>query len=459
MAVTLGHNQYGKAETRVVRVYRDSDPHEIVDYNVSAALSGDFADTHLTGDNALVLTTDAVKNTVNAYAKEQGEAARQPESFGLALARHFVGDNEQVTRARMKVEMYPWVRLDHDGSPHPHAFARHGGYVRTATVTCDGDQAWVVSGVDELVVLKTTDSEFWGYYQDKYTTLKPTNDRIMATKAKIQWWRSDADADVDWGKSYDTVLGTMSSVFAGHHSLALQQTIYAMGEAMIESEAGDRRGPVLAAEQAPLRDRPEPVRAGQPERGLPRRRPAVRPHRGHGSPTTTRPIPGLAFDPGRAGERRWPDTETVSGHGVASRSARTATHPVDEVLKPGPMFLYGLQHVMSMYAGVVAVPLIVGSALELPFADLSYLLAATLLVSGLATLLQTLGVQVDRRETADRAGHLVRRGGLDARRSARPPAAARPGCGRSSARSWSPARSGSWSAACSAGCCTSSRRW
>jgi urate oxidase len=238
MAVTLGHNQYGKAETRVVRVYRDSDPHEIVDYNVSAALSGDFADTHLTGDNALVLTTDAVKNTVNAYAKEQGEAARQPESFGLALARHFVGDNEQVTRARVNVEMYPWVRLDHDGSPHPHAFARHGGYVRTATVTCDGDQAWMVSGVDELIVLKTTDSEFWGYYQDKYTTLKPTNDRIMATKAKIQWWHSDADDDVDWGKSYDTVLGTLTSAFAGHHSLALQQTIYAMGEAVLESEAG-----------------------------------------------------------------------------------------------------------------------------------------------------------------------------------------------------------------------------
>ena len=56
------------------------------------------------------------------------------------------------------------------------------------------------------------------------------------------------------------------------------------------------------------------------------------------------------------------------------------------------MFVYGLQHVMSMYAGVVAVPLIVGSAMKLEFSDLSYLLAATLLISGLATLLQTLGV-------------------------------------------------------------------
>ena len=86
MAHQLGHTQYGKAETRVVRIYRDDEPHEIVDYNVGAALSGDFADTHLTGDNAKVLTTDAMKNTVNAYAKKHGESARDPESFGLALA-------------------------------------------------------------------------------------------------------------------------------------------------------------------------------------------------------------------------------------------------------------------------------------------------------------------------------------------------------------------------------------
>jgi urate oxidase len=42
MGVKLAHNQYGKAETRVVRIYRDTDPHELVDYNVSVALSGDL---------------------------------------------------------------------------------------------------------------------------------------------------------------------------------------------------------------------------------------------------------------------------------------------------------------------------------------------------------------------------------------------------------------------------------
>ena len=57
----------------------------------------------------------------------------------------------------------------------------------------------------------------------------------------------------------------------------------------------------------------------------------------------------------------------------------------------GQMFVYGLQHVMSMYAGVVAVPLIVGNAFGLPPADITFLISAGLLMSGLATILQTIG--------------------------------------------------------------------
>jgi urate oxidase len=234
MAVTLGHNQYGKAEIRLVRVYRDTDPHEIVDYNVSCALSGDFRATHLTGDNSKVLPTDTVKNTVNAFAKENGEAARQPESFGIVLAHHFVDESEQVARARVALEMYPWTRLEHEGSPHPHAFVRHGGSVRTATVTYDGQHTWVVSGVQRLILLKTTDSEFWGFDHDRFTTLQPTSDRILASEATVQWWH--ADADMDWRKSHESILATLTSAFAGHHSMSLQQTIYAMGEAVLQTD-------------------------------------------------------------------------------------------------------------------------------------------------------------------------------------------------------------------------------
>ncbi len=75
-----------------------------------------------------------------------------------------------------------------------------------------------------------------------------------------------------------------------------------------------------------------------------------------------------------------------------SPPAVAEVHPVDEKLPIPQMILYGLQHVLSMYAGVVAVPLIVGTALKLSGAEITYLVSAGLFISGLATLLQTIGV-------------------------------------------------------------------
>lgn len=235
MAVTLGHNQYGKDEIRVVRVLRDTDPHELVDYNVSVRLVGDFDAAHLEGDNRNVVPTDTSKNTVFAYAARDDVVA-QPESYGLALARHFVDDIAAVSQVRISLELYPWVRLHHDGAPHPHAFARSGAHVRTAAVTYDGSDAWVVSGVKDLTVLKTTESEFEGFYTDRYTTLQPASDRILATSVSAQWWH--ADDDRNWQASFDTVLTAMLDAFAGHHSRALQQTVYIMGEAALTADPG-----------------------------------------------------------------------------------------------------------------------------------------------------------------------------------------------------------------------------
>jgi urate oxidase len=228
MAVVLGPNQYGKAENRVVRVFRDRDPHELVDYNVSVALSGGQDAPHLTGDNSPVLPTDTQKNTVYAFAAED-EVVAQPESFGVRLARHFVDNTEPITRARIKLEMYPWSRLN-----NPHAFVRDGRYVRTATVTYDGTTTWVVSGVKDLWILKTTDSEFSGFLQDRFTTLEPANDRLMATSLLAQWWHTSED--VDWGKSYDGVIQTLLDIYGNHYSLAHQQTLYEAGEAVLTGQ-------------------------------------------------------------------------------------------------------------------------------------------------------------------------------------------------------------------------------
>lgn len=69
----------------------------------------------------------------------------------------------------------------------------------------------------------------------------------------------------------------------------------------------------------------------------------------------------------------------------------TSVHPVDAILPPPKLFTLGLQHVLVMYAGAVAVPLIVGRALKLPPEDVAFLISADLFVCGLVTLIQSLG--------------------------------------------------------------------
>src|SRR3954462_3917420 len=144
MAIVLGPNQYGKAEVRVVAVDRSTPRHGLVDLNVSSSLRGDFTAAHIEGDNAHVLTTDAQKNTVFAFARD---GVGTPEAFGLRLARHFAGAYPWITGARVAVDSYGWERIPVDGQPHDHAFRRAGGEVRTAVVTVDGDAEHVVAGI------------------------------------------------------------------------------------------------------------------------------------------------------------------------------------------------------------------------------------------------------------------------------------------------------------------------
>jgi urate oxidase len=235
MAISLGANQYGKAENRVVRICRDTARHEIVDLNVSTSLRGDFAAAHVTGDQADVLPTDTQKNTAFAYAKEHGVAS--PEEYAIALGTHFLEAAPKAESAQIRVEQYAWDRIPVGPVGHDHAFVRRGGAVRNTVVTVGGRGAGrrvsVVSGVQDLVLLKSTGSEFKGFLKDRYTTLQETDDRILATSL-IARWRYENGSAVDWNKSYDAIYATLLETFANTYSRALQETLYAMGKQVLE---------------------------------------------------------------------------------------------------------------------------------------------------------------------------------------------------------------------------------
>lgn len=229
--IILGGNQYGKAENRVVRIYRDTPRHEIHDINVSTCLRGDFTAAHLEGDQSDVLPTDTQKQTAYAYAKEKGLLSI--EDYGLALARHFVGDVDPVVGARVEIDEYAWERAIVDGAEHDHTFIRKGQEVRTAAITVDDTGEFVVGGLKDLVILKSTGSEFAGFLEDPYTVLQPTHDRVMATSLTAQW--RFTTTDVDWEAVYAGVKTQLVKQFAVVQSLALQQTLYHMGKAVLET--------------------------------------------------------------------------------------------------------------------------------------------------------------------------------------------------------------------------------
>lgn len=229
MPIELGANQYGKAENRVVRIVRDTPVHEIRDLNVSTSLRGDFTAAHTDGDQAQVLPTDTQKNTAFAYAKLRG--VDSPEDYALALGRRLLEATPAATEAEVQVEQYAWDRLG------DHSFVRRGGAVRTCTVTVGREGATVESGVKELTVLNSTDSEFKGFLVDEFTTLPETDDRILATSLVATWTHASAGR-TDWNESYDLVLERMLTTFAGTYSRALQETLHAMGHAVLEAEPG-----------------------------------------------------------------------------------------------------------------------------------------------------------------------------------------------------------------------------
>jgi urate oxidase len=235
MGISLGANQYGKAESRVVRIYRDSPRHRIVDLNVSSSLRGDFTDAHVTGDQGAVLPTDTQKNTAFAYAKRHGVSS--PEDYALALGRRLLEATPKATSAQIRVEEYAWDRIPVGESGHDHAFVQRGGAVRTTVVTVsgrgDGERIWVISGLRDLVLLKSTGSEFKGFLKDEYTTLAEADDRILATSLVARWRYSGLE--VAWNERHDVIHSALLETFATTYSRALQETLYLMGRRVLES--------------------------------------------------------------------------------------------------------------------------------------------------------------------------------------------------------------------------------
>src|SRR5215218_6225506 len=191
---TLVHNSYGKSNVRLTKVVRNGPRHELFEINANINIEGDFAAAYLEGDNRQCVATDTMKNFVYVKAKEF--SFRAVEQFAVILAEELIKTYPQVTRATAELMQTAWQRIDVGGAPHDHAFidgGRHKRYAKAVAGRVGHTQ--LTGGVRDLVVLKTTASEWRDFHTDRHRTLKDTSDRIMATSIDADWTFSDGPED------------------------------------------------------------------------------------------------------------------------------------------------------------------------------------------------------------------------------------------------------------------------
>jgi len=229
MSSTLTHNAYGKSGVRLTKVTRHSDRQDFKEITVNVQLEGDFALSYTKGDNSKVVATDSMKNTVYALAADH--PLEDIESFGQTLAKHFLDKYPQVTGCGVHIVEHLWQRIVSGGKLHAHSFVSAGDEKRSTTVHAGRKKIEIEAGIENLAVAKTTDSKFLGFVHDEYTTLAETDDRIFATTMELSWTYSAAPES--YNKSYETIRQVALDVFANHLSLAVQQTLNEIGEAVL----------------------------------------------------------------------------------------------------------------------------------------------------------------------------------------------------------------------------------
>ncbi|KAI8973606.1 urate oxidase [Mycotypha africana] len=236
--VYLKKARYGKDLVRLLRVYREENIQHCTELTVRLLLEGDIETSYTKADNSCVVTTDTCKNTVNVLAK-RSQNVDNIEVFAQEITTHVLKQYAHISGAFVDIVKHKWTRLIVDGKPHPHSFVRDGEDIQTTSVKHyrAGNEVHITSGLDKLLVLKTTGSAFHGYYVDEYTTLEPTWDRIFSTSVDCKWTFVSKNPavlrDIDYKAIHAGVKQITCDTFAKDDSASVQATLYLMQQQIL----------------------------------------------------------------------------------------------------------------------------------------------------------------------------------------------------------------------------------
>jgi urate oxidase len=236
--VYLKHARYGKDLVRLLRVYKEGDVQHCTELTVRLLLEGDIETSYTKADNSVIVATDTCKNTINILAKKS-DNVDNIELFGQEITKHVLKQYAHISGAFVDIIKHKWTRMIVDGKPHNHSFLRDGEDIQTTSVHHYrvGNKIHITSGLQKLLVLKTTGSAFHGFYKDEYTTLVETWDRIFSTSVDAKWTFSSKSPDVlskiDYKKIHAGVRQITCDTFAKDDSASVQATLYLMQQQIL----------------------------------------------------------------------------------------------------------------------------------------------------------------------------------------------------------------------------------
>jgi urate oxidase len=192
-------------------------------------------------DNSVVVATDTMKNTTYIMAKQH--PVTPVEQFASILGSHFIETYKHIHIAHISVIQHRWTRMTVDGQPHPHSFFRDGAEKRVVQADVSRNGIDIRSGVSELLVLKSTGSEFHHFVRNDFTTLPDVYDRILSTSVDAGWkWKtfssldevkqSVSKFDETWTKAREITF----RLFATESSPSVQNTMYKMCDEILAAQ-------------------------------------------------------------------------------------------------------------------------------------------------------------------------------------------------------------------------------
>jgi urate oxidase len=171
------------------------------------------------------------------YYLAQRSRTNTIEDFGKELVNYLLEHHGQISGVNIVVEKKAWSNIiTSNNVRHPTSFVQSSSEVQITKVKRTRHGAFsIVSGLKDLKVMKTANSNFTNFYRDLLTTLPDATDRLFGTAIQAFWTYEDTSSIIDFEKTRQQIRGIMLDVFADHASESVQHTLHAMGTHLLKN--------------------------------------------------------------------------------------------------------------------------------------------------------------------------------------------------------------------------------